>query len=95
LIVPAVTFALSPVDVLADRVPGPALSALELFCVYLGTQLGRYGALAERGPRTADGRARVAGIASRSARAWSEQGRRAVRRDDRSRAELVDGGTHP
>ena len=69
MIVPAVTVALSPADVLADRVFGPALGALELFGVYLGTQLGVCEVLAERGPQTTGGLARMAGIAARFARA--------------------------
>jgi 2-polyprenyl-3-methyl-5-hydroxy-6-metoxy-1,4-benzoquinol methylase len=60
-------------DALAERLSGATLGALELFSVYLGTELGLYRALAEQGPLTAGGLADRAGIAPRYAREWLEQ----------------------
>ncbi len=60
-------------DALADRLFSATLEALELYSVYLGTQLGLYRTLAERGPLTDDELAHHAGIASRYAREWLEQ----------------------
>ncbi|HLU73934.1 MAG TPA: class I SAM-dependent methyltransferase [Nonomuraea sp.] len=60
-------------SLLADRLFGSAVGALELFSVYLGSELGLYRALHEQGPRTPDELARDAGIAPRYAREWLEQ----------------------
>jgi SAM-dependent methyltransferase len=67
------TTAASPADALAERLFGATLGALELFSVYLGTELGLYRALIQHGQLTADGLARAAGIAPRYAREWVEQ----------------------
>jgi 2-polyprenyl-3-methyl-5-hydroxy-6-metoxy-1,4-benzoquinol methylase len=58
---------------LAERLVGATLGALELYSVYLGSELGLYEALERRGPLTAAGLAEAAGIAPRYAREWLEQ----------------------
>jgi 2-polyprenyl-3-methyl-5-hydroxy-6-metoxy-1,4-benzoquinol methylase len=58
---------------LADRLLGATLGALELFSVYLGTELGLYRTLSGHGPLTSAGLAERAGIAERYAREWLEQ----------------------
>jgi 2-polyprenyl-3-methyl-5-hydroxy-6-metoxy-1,4-benzoquinol methylase len=60
-------------DALAERLFAATIDALELSTVYLGSELGLYRALAERGPLTAPGLAAAAGIAPRYAREWLEQ----------------------
>jgi SAM-dependent methyltransferase len=60
-------------DALAERLFGAALGALELYSVYLGTELGLYRALDERGPLVSEELAEAAGIAPRYAREWLEQ----------------------
>jgi SAM-dependent methyltransferase len=67
------TTASSSADALAERLFGATLGALELFSIYLGAELGLYRALAQDGPQTAAGLARVAGIAPRYAHEWLEQ----------------------
>ena len=59
----AMTAAISPADVLAERLFGAARGALELCLVCLGAEFGLCEGLAERGPETAGGVARAAGIA--------------------------------
>ncbi len=39
-------------DTLVERLFGSALGALDLFCIYLGDQLGMYRALVDEGPST-------------------------------------------
>jgi SAM-dependent methyltransferase len=58
---------------LADRLFESTIGALELFSVYLGSELGLYRVLHERGPLTPVELARGAGIAPRYAREWLEQ----------------------
>jgi SAM-dependent methyltransferase len=58
---------------LAERLLGAAVGALELYSVYLGTELGLYRALDELGPLVSDELAEAAGIAPRYAREWLEQ----------------------
>ena len=60
-------------DALAERLSRATLGALELFSVYLGTELGLYRTLRDEGPLTAGGLARGAGLAPRYAREWLEQ----------------------
>jgi 2-polyprenyl-3-methyl-5-hydroxy-6-metoxy-1,4-benzoquinol methylase len=60
-------------DELVERVFGSMLSALELFSVYLGDQLGFYRALHEGGPATAAEAAARAGTNERYTREWLEQ----------------------
>jgi SAM-dependent methyltransferase len=67
------TIVLDRTDTLAERLFGAALGALELHSVYLGTELGLYRALEERGPLVPDELAETAGIAPRYAREWLEQ----------------------
>ena len=62
-----------PTDALAERLFGATVGALELFSVYLGTELGLYRTLAEHGPLTPGGLADRASIAPRYAREWLEQ----------------------
>jgi 2-polyprenyl-3-methyl-5-hydroxy-6-metoxy-1,4-benzoquinol methylase len=59
-------------DALAERLFGATLGALELFSVYIGTELGLYEALAAE-PAAADELSARAGIAERYAREWLEQ----------------------
>jgi SAM-dependent methyltransferase len=58
---------------LSERLFGNALGALDLFCVYLGDQLGLYRALADAGPSTPQDLADAAGVHTRYAREWLEQ----------------------
>lgn len=58
---------------LAERLFGQALGALDLFCVYVGDQLGLYRVLAEIGPSTPRELADAAGVNARYAREWLEQ----------------------
>jgi 2-polyprenyl-3-methyl-5-hydroxy-6-metoxy-1,4-benzoquinol methylase len=60
-------------DALAERLFGATLGALELFSIYLGTELGLYHALTQRGPLTYGELADRAGIAPRYAQEWLEQ----------------------
>jgi SAM-dependent methyltransferase len=60
-------------DALVERLFGATVGALELFSVYLGSELGLYRTLEERGPLTQGGLAGAAGIAPRYAREWLEQ----------------------
>ena len=60
-------------EALAERLFGATLGALELFSVYLGSELGLYRALAEHGPLTPGGLADRARIVPRYAREWLEQ----------------------
>jgi SAM-dependent methyltransferase len=60
-------------DALAERLFGATLGALELCSVYLGSELGLYRTLDERGPLTTGELAEAAGIAPRYAREWLEQ----------------------
>jgi 2-polyprenyl-3-methyl-5-hydroxy-6-metoxy-1,4-benzoquinol methylase len=60
-------------DALVERLFAATIDALELSTVYLGSELGLYRALAERGPLTAPALADSAGIAPRYAREWLEQ----------------------
>jgi 2-polyprenyl-3-methyl-5-hydroxy-6-metoxy-1,4-benzoquinol methylase len=68
----AVTTATATTDTLVERLFGATIGALELFSVYLGTELGLYRALAD-GSLTAAELAERAGIAPRYAREWLEQ----------------------
>jgi 2-polyprenyl-3-methyl-5-hydroxy-6-metoxy-1,4-benzoquinol methylase len=60
-------------DQLVERLFSATIDALELFSVYLGSELGLYAALAADGPATAPRLAARAGIAERYAREWLEQ----------------------
>src|SRR4051812_50205653 len=60
-------------DALAERLFGDALRALDLFCVYMGDQLGLYRVLADAGPSTAQELADAAGVNGRYAREWLQQ----------------------
>ena len=60
-------------DALVERLFGATLGALELFSVYLGTELGLYRALEHHGAMTPDELAHRTGIAPRYAREWLEQ----------------------
>jgi 2-polyprenyl-3-methyl-5-hydroxy-6-metoxy-1,4-benzoquinol methylase len=60
-------------DQLVERLFGATLATLELFSVYLGTELGLYRTLRDRGPLTADELADAAAIAERYAHEWLEQ----------------------
>ena len=60
-------------DALAERLFGATLGALELFSIYLGTELGLYHALTQNGPLTYGELADRAGIAPRYAQEWLEQ----------------------
>jgi 2-polyprenyl-3-methyl-5-hydroxy-6-metoxy-1,4-benzoquinol methylase len=60
-------------DQLVERLFGATLGALELFSVYLGTELGLYKTLERHGPLTADELAERADIAPRYALEWLEQ----------------------
>jgi ubiquinone/menaquinone biosynthesis C-methylase UbiE len=59
-------------EVLADRLFGDALGALELFAIYLGERLGLYRALHEAGPGTSGELAARTGTAERYVREWLE-----------------------
>jgi 2-polyprenyl-3-methyl-5-hydroxy-6-metoxy-1,4-benzoquinol methylase len=60
-------------DQLAERLFNATLGALELFSVYLGSELGLYRTLERAGALTPDELAAQAGIAPRYAREWLEQ----------------------
>jgi len=60
-------------DALAERLFGATLGALELYAVYLGSELGLYAALERHGALTAGELAERAGIARRYAVEWLEQ----------------------
>jgi len=60
-------------DQLAERLFAATLGALELFSVYLGTELGLYKTLEREGALTPDELADRAGIAPRYSREWLEQ----------------------
>ncbi len=60
-------------DELANRMSTAGVHALELFCVYIGDQLGFYRALHDRGPMSAPELASHAGTNQRSTREWLEQ----------------------
>ncbi|HWM12821.1 MAG TPA: methyltransferase domain-containing protein [Solirubrobacteraceae bacterium] len=60
-------------DALVERLFGATLGALELYSIYLGSQLGFYRALAQHGSLTPPELADHAGIAPRYAVEWLEQ----------------------
>ena len=60
-------------DALVERLFEATIGTLELFSIYLGTELGLYRTVEEHGPLTSDGLAERAGIAPRYAREWCEQ----------------------
>ena len=60
-------------DALVERLFNATIGALELFSVYLGTELGLYRALEAHGPLTAPELAEHAAIDRRYAREWLEQ----------------------
>ena len=60
-------------DALVERLFGAMLGTLELFCVYVGDQLGFYRALHEGGPATAPALAARASTTERYTREWLEQ----------------------
>jgi 2-polyprenyl-3-methyl-5-hydroxy-6-metoxy-1,4-benzoquinol methylase len=60
-------------DALAERLFAATVGALELYSIFLGTELGLYRALAQHGPLTAAELADRAGIAPRYAVEWLEQ----------------------
>jgi 2-polyprenyl-3-methyl-5-hydroxy-6-metoxy-1,4-benzoquinol methylase len=60
-------------DALIERLFGDLVGMLELFCVYVGDQLGFYRALREGGPATAPELAARAGTNERYTREWLEQ----------------------
>jgi SAM-dependent methyltransferase len=60
-------------EALAERLFGATLGALELFSVYLGTELGLYRTLADYGPLTPAALGERGAIAERYAREWLEQ----------------------
>jgi hypothetical protein len=67
------TTVLDRTDALAERLFGAALGALELYSLYLGTELGLYRVLERHGPLVSRELAERAGIAPRYAREWLEQ----------------------
>jgi SAM-dependent methyltransferase len=60
-------------DELAGRLFMAGVNAMELFCVYIGDQLGYYRLLHERGPLSAPELAHLAGTNVRYTREWLEQ----------------------
>ncbi|MFN8664929.1 MAG: class I SAM-dependent methyltransferase [Thermomicrobiales bacterium] len=60
-------------DAMLDRVFASAIGALELFCLYVGDQLGFYRLLHEGGPATAPDLATRANTTERYTREWLEQ----------------------
>ena len=60
-------------DALAERLFGATIGALEMYSVYLGSELGLYRALEEHGALSAGELAHQTGIAPRYAREWLEQ----------------------
>ena len=67
------TVVTSTEDALASRLLQSTISALELYGIYLGKELGLYDVLTAHGPLTPAGLAREAGITERYAREWLEQ----------------------
>src|SRR5438874_10087962 len=61
------------VGALVERLFVGGIAALEALSIHVGTQLGLYQLLHERGPLTAADVARGAGIHERYAREWLEQ----------------------
>ena len=70
---PAMSTTTDRTDALAERLFGATLGALELCSVYLGSELGLYRTLDERGSMTTGELAEAAGIAPRYAREGLEQ----------------------
>lgn len=60
-------------DALAARLMQSTVSALELYGIHLGKELGLYAVLRSQGPMSPPELARAAGIAPRYAREWLEQ----------------------
>lgn len=60
-------------DALAEQILWAASSAMQLFTIYLGDQLGLYEVLAADGPMSANELARRTGTAPRYVREWLEQ----------------------
>ncbi len=60
-------------NTLVERLFDSALGALDLFCIYVGDQLGMYKALANAGPSTSTELASNVGVHERYAREWLEQ----------------------
>jgi 2-polyprenyl-3-methyl-5-hydroxy-6-metoxy-1,4-benzoquinol methylase len=69
----AITLAPASPDVLLGRIFDSLVSTLELFCLYVGDQLGFYRALHAGGPATSAELAARAGTAERYTREWLEQ----------------------
>ena len=65
--------ALATPDALAARISSSVVAALELYCVYLGDQLGFYRTLGDHGALTASALADRAGTNARYTREWLEQ----------------------
>ena len=63
----------APPDEIAGRIFSSLIEAMELFCVYVGDQLGFYRALHDGGPATARELAARAGTNERYTREWLEQ----------------------
>lgn len=61
------------IETFASRLFEDGLAALEVLTVHIGSQLGLYRILADRGPSTADNLAAAAGIAQRYAQEWLDQ----------------------
>lgn len=62
-----------PREALGEQIFGSTIAAGEMLAIYLGTELGLYGALAQQGPATATEVASRTGIAERYAHEWLEQ----------------------
>src|SRR5262245_23999882 len=60
-------------DELVGRIFGAMVGTLELFCLYVGDQLGFYRSLADGGPATSGELAALAGTSERYTREWLEQ----------------------
>jgi 2-polyprenyl-3-methyl-5-hydroxy-6-metoxy-1,4-benzoquinol methylase len=60
-------------DALVERLFQSTLGAMDVLSVYLGTRLGLYRALADRGASTSDELAAAAGLNERYVREWLEQ----------------------
>ena len=60
-------------DEMTGRLFTSVINAIEVFCVYVGDQLGFYRLLHERGPLTAPELAAHAGTNERHTREWLEQ----------------------
>ena len=67
------TTATDRADALAERLFAATLGSLELYSIFLGTELGLYRALESRGPSSPTELAERAGIAPRYALEWLEQ----------------------